>query len=818
MRSSSLNTRRLALLLGSLGVALAIYAGGCSSEDSASSGSTASTGTGGGGGAGGGSGGAGGGSGGESGGCGGVTCPPTFQCKYETCVPNLGTCSTFDDCPGDSYCDANGDCIPYGVPPGVINDPDCKKEPVPDGVKPTVQCEWAAPSDPADPTSGSIYVYTAPIVADLNLDKDPGKLQPSIVVTTWQQLPEGRIGTVRVFDGRTCEEQMRIGGADAPTDEDRPAYGTQWAVGDLDGDVPNGGHPEIVGLHRTSGPDNNVPLNLYALAVDASGAQPALKRMWYGRICSPNGDTVVNFSSNQANFGPGIWDIDDDGKPEIVMDQMVFGADGCLKNQVSDFFYLGHGVMSAVADADLDGKPDLIRFDRIAGWDAAKPEWETKPWFIPDAAAQKPGHVAVADLGAYSEIPGQPKPNMLPEVIVVSAQSTMFSANSTGTIRVQALDGTVVWGPIELFHDPGVAGGHGGPPTASDFDGDGQVEFAAAANQYYAVYDPDCVAALGGASPAERPGGKCERAPDMQGLPDGVLWARLSQDFSSSGTGSSVFDFNGDGNAEAVYGDECYIRVYEGKTGQVIFSAPASNATGFELPVIADVDGDFATEIVVARSPGPNCPSPDPLFPTSGDYAQKGGFVILRDPKDAWASSRPIWNQHAYSVTHVTDDARIPQASQVKPNWTQAGLNNFRQNTQGSLGLLNIADLTAVFSDVGKLCSGDAGNTTLKAKVCNRGTNPVQDGVTIEFKATPPGGMGGMGGGGGAGGGGAGDIAICTAVTTKLLQPGDCEEVQCTGFVPVTNNVYVVVDPSGSIADCHPGNNNGAGTLQLCPE
>jgi hypothetical protein len=163
-------------------------------------------------------------------------------------------------------------------------------------------------------------------------------------------------------------------------------------------------------------------------------------------------------------------------------------------------------------------------------------------------------------------------------------------------------------------------------------------------------------------------------------------------------------------------------------------------------------------------------------------------------------------------VTHVTDDARIPPSSQVKPNWTQPGLNNFRQNTQGSLGLLNIADLTAVFADVGNLCSGESGNTTLKAKVCNRGTNPVQDGVTIEFKAAPSAGMGG------SSGGGPGDTAICTAATTKLLQPGDCEEVQCTGFVPVTDNVYVVVDPSGSIADCHPGNNNGAGTLQLCPK
>ncbi|WP_197041079.1 FG-GAP repeat domain-containing protein [Chondromyces apiculatus] len=777
--------------------------GACSDGGGSASPGAQPDGTGGTGGAGQGGQGGGDGGSGAAGACSSENCPQPFICRYDTCIPDLGTCATYDDCPGDSYCDANGDCIPYGVPPDVINDPDCQRQEVPEGVSPTVQCEWMAPSDPSDPTAQSIYVYTAPIVADLNLDDDPGKLQPSIVMTTFQNIASARIGTVRVFDGRTCEEQMRIGGADDATDENRPAYGTQWAIGDLDGDVPTGGHPEIVGMHRTSGSGNGVPLNLYALEIDTASGTPTLSRRWYGRVCSAGGDTLVNFSSNQANYGPGIWDINDDGSPEIIVDEMVFDADGCLLNTFSDFAYLSHGVMSSIADVDLDGMPELVRFDRVAGWDQGASAWVTKGFFVPDATAQKAGHVAIADLGQYSQIAGHPFPNELPEVVVVSAETTTFNPNSSGTIRVQTIDGTVVWGPVALHHDAGQPGGHGGPPTASDFDGDGQVEFAAAANQYYAVYDPDCVAALGGQSPAERPGGKCERPPGMESLPDGVLWAQLSQDFSSSGTGSSVFDFNGDGNAEAVYGDECYIRVYEGKTGNVIFSAPASNSTGFELPVIADVDGDFATEIVVARSPGPGCPATDPLFPNSGPATQSGGFMILRDPEDAWASSRPIWNQHAYSVTHVTDDARIPSSSQVAPNWTQPGMNNFRQNTQGDLGVLNVADLTAVITDTGSLCSGSAGDLTLRTRVCNRGTNPVQDGVTVELQSNDGSGT---------------TTVLCSAETQALLMPGDCEEVSCTGTVSGTGNIFVVVDPSGTIADCHPGNNQGAGTLQICPE
>jgi hypothetical protein len=61
-------------------------------------------------------------------------------------------------------------------------------------------------------------------------------------------------------------------------------------------------------------------------------------------------------------------------------------------------------------------------------------------------------------------------------------------------------------------------------------------------------------------------------------------------------------------------------------------------------------------------------------------------------------------------------------------------------------------------------------------------------------------------------------VVACTAVTTKLLTPGECEDIQCIGILPGMGDVFVVVDPAGTIADCHPGNNEGAGILQLCPK
>ena len=730
------------------------------------------------------------------------------------CIPDLGECDDFDDCPGDSYCTNTGFCAPYGVPPDVINDPSCQRPPDTSPVEPVVQCEWESEDEFA-------HIYTTPIVADLNLDLDPGKLQPSIIVTTFKQGSGNdlnRRGKLRIFDGEECEEQIVVEGED-----NLPGYGTQWAVGDLDEDVGTpDGRPELVGLQSEGdGRFDDLRLIAFRFNVDAESGTPSAERMWYGRNCATNEE--ITFQSNRLNFGPSLFDLDDDGIPEVVLDQVVFDANGCLLTtdvSIPDA-YARSGLMVTVADVDHDGKVELVRHDRIAEWDPVTTEWKDEDYFTRNEGIgldeQQPGHIAVVDLGDYSEINGQTSNAMgnYPEVVIVSARDANNESGGDartrdGTIRVQSLSGEIIWGPIELVHGAGEIGGRGGPPTASDFDGDGYAEFAAAGGVSYAVYDMDCA----DDAPAERPGGKCEKTTYTGGREygepgEGVLWVRPSNDESSNATGSSIFDFNGDGASEAVYGDECYIRVYEGATGEVIFSAAAANYTGMEYPTIADVDGDFSTEIVVPRATNAagDCPDTDPLF--AGDepvpFESKSGFMVLRDPEDKWVNSRPIWNQHAYSVTHVRDDGSYYRTSEWVQNWTVDGLNNFRQNVQGDLKGINIADLTVVFSEIEGICGGERGEQDLESQVCNRGTNPVQDGVTVAYYQ-----------------GGTRDenfsdgTPVCTATTDTLLNPGDCEKVSCRGTIGADDDLFVVVDPEGTIADCHPGNNDGAGLFGLC--
>ena len=63
-------------------------------------------------------------------------------------------------------------------------------------------------------------------------------------------------------------------------------------------------------------------------------------------------------------------------------------------------------------------------------------------------------------------------------------------------------------------------------------------------------------------------------------------------------TGSTIFDFEGDGTAEAVYADECFVRVYNGKTGEVLFSTYRNSATWWEQPIVADPDNSDRSKII----------------------------------------------------------------------------------------------------------------------------------------------------------------------------------------------------------------------------
>ena len=217
------------------------------------------------------------------------------------------------------------------------------------------------------------------------------------------------------------------------------------------------------------------------------------------------------------------------------------------------------------------------------------------------------------------------------------ADVVTVSRENGGEIFAREADGTLLWS--KTYSDTG-----GGPPTIADFDGDGLAEVGFAAEKYYRV---------------------------LNGEDGALLWENPTKDASSKATGSSVFDFEGDGAAEVVYADEDNLWVYDGATGTVEMKWEShASGTLSEYPIIVDVDGDGSTEIVVA----------------SNNYAFAGstGITVIGDATESWAPARPIWNQHAYSVTHIHDDGTVPKSP--LPNWMDH--NSFRAgNSEIRVGL-----------------------------------------------------------------------------------------------------------------------------------
>jgi hypothetical protein len=686
---------------------------------------------------------------------GGPTCPPAQQCGSAccdtglfcalgtTCAVDQGPCTSNDACGFDSYCD-NGVCIPYGIPGGLDHDPTCKLKINIDAILPAVQCKWTGPP-PGDAHPNHFQVMSTPVVVDFDFDNDPTTLAPSVVFTTFPTVGSYQNpGVLRVINGQDCAQQFSF---DLPADATMSPASV--AVGDLDGD----GHAEIVAAAFGGG----------LLAFKFDPATGTFARLWRSGTCvggNPPQTPDVTGGSDKWS-GPSIHDLDNDGSPEIIYGATVYGANGCIKSSALGFPAYSKGYVPVIADIDEDGKMELIQGDSIHEWDAATNTWVPETYFKASAATPK-GQVAVADMGNFplAGFGGQDRA----EIVVISG----------GMARVQTLEGTVVFGPVPI---PG--GGTGGPPTIADFDGDGRREFASAGGSQYVVFDLDCVA---GGDPAKCGG---------QAKTTGVLWSQASQDQSSNVTGSSVFDFDGDGKAEAVYADECFLRIYEGATGKVLYSASRSSGTTYENPVIVDVDGDYRTEIVTAVNDYAGtlgCPATDPLMPTTS-FAPGHGILILRDEQDRWAASRPVWNQHAYAVTHVGDHGEIPQTSQVSINWKDPKLNNFRQNVQGDLEALGVPDLTAG-GNVGVVqCVG--GIATIEARVCNRGTLPMVSGTEVSFlegSETGP--------------------LLCTAPIPKALQVAECLVVSCQAdLAGKTIDVFVKVDPQGLSAECWEQNN-----------
>lgn len=471
---------------------------------------------------------------------------------------------------------------------------------------------------------------------------------------------------------------------------------------------------------------------------------------------SKRADGVTAYNGVFDSVTVALADMDNDGKVEIVLGGVVLDHTGKLVTDTSigrekwGANDAGYGPVSIIAD--IDGDPTTTAQYVVTG-NRAEREDGTLLWDVSSTLSD--GYPAIADLDK----------NGTPELVVVA----------NGVLRVQSATTGI---EIDRITMPGT--GRGGPPTIADFDADQANEVASANGSKYSVFEFDPTKPIG------------------QKLT--VKWSVDTQDQSSNVTGSSVFDFEGDGSAEVVYNDECYSRVYKGTDGSELYKVPNSSATIHEMPVLVDVDGDNNTEYVVVANDrnhlhgGLGCGYPAGTTP-------RHGVFVYGDANDKWVRTRKVWNQHAYHITNVLSDGKIPQIE--TRSWTAGENNDYRVSSQGK-GVYNAPDLRVDLEVSTAQCPTAI---ELRARVKNNGALGVPAGIKVRFYS----------------GTDANGTFLAEKTTTKALLPGESELVVHAHptSLPSSGAFFVAIDGTsasdGTVDECLEDNNGASAGSVRCP-
>ncbi|MCC7539406.1 MAG: hypothetical protein IT379_24490 [Deltaproteobacteria bacterium] len=490
-------------------------------------------------------------------------------------------------------------------------------------------------------------------------------------------------------------------------------------------DLDGDGIPEIVGIGSYSG----------TVAYRRDGTI-----LW--RTVHPSVEERGRMWQRSISGAPLITDVEGDGAPEVFVGRTLLDGRTGERRWTGEGAKGQNGVLGPIpcaADLDGDGVQELIagptayRADGSIYWQA-------------DAVD---GFCAVADL----------RPPAGPEVVHVASTYARILDGRTGE---------ELW----RVRVPGAgADPRGGAPTIADFDGDGRPEIGVANSDNYSVLDQDCTG-------TPLPSG-C--------VGEGVRWMVDTDDDSSSATGSSVFDFNGDGAAEVVYNDQYWFRIYDGRDGSALFEARNSSRTRTENPVIADVDNDGDAEIVF------------PANSEAGFLARERltdeGVEIWGDSEGRWVGARRVWNQHSYAISHITERGTVP--TPIQQSWTV--LNAYRQNMREGGDVLAVPDL---WGPRGSFTCAPDGSAILEIVVWNWGLERAGAGVVVAFYEGDP---------------FAGGRRLGEATTTTVLEPLGGNETVTFRLEPGSYrdgaDIWVLYDDpdasSGHIAECLEDNNYG---------
>lgn len=682
--------------------------------------------------------------------CGASCCGDTQVCSFAQCVVPGMLCHDDTDCAEGEYCDfslgdptgeggAGGASCPGGAPQP--NGKCMPKPPIcPDGTEPgdpptcVTSCQYVPPAGVFTPELK--YAWGNPATVTDNVMMSP------VVV----QLDDDNCDMV--VDEKDIPEIVFFTFDNADYNNGTGTSSTLHAISIIEGVVT-----EKLAIGTDGASADSPGRSIAAGDIDADGVSEIVVCTKDGRLRAYEADGSVKWlSAPRACFMPSIADLDQDGMPEVIdVGHVVSGADGSTKATFPTDRYV------VVYDVDGDGFLDIVSPSRVHAADGT-----TK---IDTGLAGT--HAAVGDL----DFDG------VPEIVAIdfpthTVQVWHVDANAPGGFEVirsgMDLNEGISPNPccVQSPSSSGCLYG-GGPPTVAHFNSDVYPDVGIAGGIGYIVFDGQKLMDTAVASADTR------------------LWLTLTQDCSSAQTGSSVFDFDGNGVAEVVYADETTLHIYDGPTGMPLFETCNTNGTLWEYPLVADVDSDGHADIVVASNSYSS-------FNCGG--TKTTGVRVFGDLEGKWVRTRRVWNQHGYMVTNVQESGAIPQ---VQPsNHLQPGLNNFRQNVQPS-GQFAAPDLVVTVSPV---CDAEYG---LRARVLNVGEVPVEPGVVVGFYEGVP----------------QTGTLLGQGTTNLTLYPLTYEDVILPLGEQPLNTVYAVVDdgmPAHPWHECRTDNNTSAAVEPGC--
>ena len=707
--------------------------------------------------------------------CGDGICQPDGTCRAVQPVTQPTACANVS-CPAGNFC-SNGQCIPATAQCKQA-DPACIF--IPHGAfEPPEHAWWWPWPTPQGPDAASpldvplrtieypdyVQVMSTPVVMRLNA-KD---VEPAVVFNTFPDHPAGLQGSEMLEVQGVMRAVRGSDGAPLWTAPKDMWNHMQWSIdgnsGIAAGDCMGTG--EVCFITGGWDPDDQPPRvpnsnlahrhgGLIAFGSDGRFLWVTREAQIYwgapviARLLGPTGPA-------QVVVGNGVFDA-------------ATGKTLCPQtNELGAVGGNGDGTLSAVADLDLDGIPEVVTGNqayKLVKNDASPTGYSCTAMF--SAGVRMPGNracaggvgslcpegfPAVANFAAYGSAMGLQTDDPHPQVVVVSR----------GYLRIHDWTGGLLLNPIPLpTHGQACPSDYnaGGAPTIADFDGDGMPEVGVASQSAYSVWKPG----------------------------RGWIWSSQTYDCSAN-TGSSVFDFEGKGEATVVYSDQCFFHVFDGKSGQSLISEPNSSCTAYEMPIVADIDGTGRAKILV---PNNNiCPTQCAGMWPGVTANRLVGLKALRSPSDKWVNTRSVWNQHTYHVTNVNLDGTLPFPE--TNSWAPGQSNSYRQNVQGQ-GQFSSPDLSvcAVDADMTNCRSGPA---KASAVVYNGGALVSRPGVTVDFYVVLENGQ---------------TAHLGQTATTRSLKPGDSETVSVPWNTPPQTQavqVKAVVDEQGVIGDCHPENN-----------